>query len=613
MEWIFANPLGWWALLGVPAVLLIHLLQRQSQELTVSTLFLLQQLHRESREGRKIDRLSSSVPLWLQLLIVLLVTWILVDPRRLRPESVQPVAVVLDDSASLSAFRDEARKELEAALRRLAPVAKRSEYSVVGSTLSGRNFYRGTDLDALLASLDAWEPLAGEHEVTDALRVARNAVGPSGVVLLLTDTPRGELPFEARALAVGRPVPNVGFTGFESREAEDGGTRWRAVVRNFAAEPAERGWFLASGEQRSPVQTIRLDPGEVRVLEGGFPDGAGDRLRLELAGDDFRLDDVLPVLRPEPRLLFTERRVSPRLERLTDQVAASLPQSRPAEAGGAPPDLVFAGYDPLDPAWPEGNAVVFLDREPKFAKPVAGRLLAEPHPFLERLNWEPLIHYANLGVPRGPSDQVLLWREETPLILLRQTPSGARQLVFGFDVASSNADRLPAFILAIHRFADAVRADKPVLERRVLETGQPVRVPVADASPDAPPLRFRFTAADGSGLVTEEEVPVSGASRARAPLRPGYLAVSQGEVRLLEAAVFFADVREGDFRRAGREDAVSGLAATLVPRHTERRLALAVWVPLVLGVLLASWAWMAWREAAVAGAEPDPAHHPQGA
>jgi len=37
---VFANPLGLLALLGIPAVLAIHFLQRKAKELPVSTLFL---------------------------------------------------------------------------------------------------------------------------------------------------------------------------------------------------------------------------------------------------------------------------------------------------------------------------------------------------------------------------------------------------------------------------------------------------------------------------------------------------------------------------------------------------------------------------------------------
>ena len=59
----FGNPLGFLALLGIPAVLAIHFLQRRSRQAVVSTLFLLQQLQRESEGGSRFERLRPSIPL----------------------------------------------------------------------------------------------------------------------------------------------------------------------------------------------------------------------------------------------------------------------------------------------------------------------------------------------------------------------------------------------------------------------------------------------------------------------------------------------------------------------------------------------------------------------
>ena len=71
------NPLGLLALLGLPAVLAVHFLQRRARREVVSTLFLLTPLHRESESGRRWERLRTSWPLWLQLLAVLVLAWLM--------------------------------------------------------------------------------------------------------------------------------------------------------------------------------------------------------------------------------------------------------------------------------------------------------------------------------------------------------------------------------------------------------------------------------------------------------------------------------------------------------------------------------------------------------
>ena len=50
---MLTNPLGLLALLGIPAVLAIHFLQRKAVELPVSTLFLLERTQREAASGRR--------------------------------------------------------------------------------------------------------------------------------------------------------------------------------------------------------------------------------------------------------------------------------------------------------------------------------------------------------------------------------------------------------------------------------------------------------------------------------------------------------------------------------------------------------------------------------
>ena len=108
----FGNPLGWLALLGIPAVVFIHLLQVRSRRVRVSTLFLLDPSGFERKGGRKLDRLRRSPLLWIQLVSVLVATWLLVEPRWLREDTTLNVVLVVDGSASMSAYRGAAEEAL---------------------------------------------------------------------------------------------------------------------------------------------------------------------------------------------------------------------------------------------------------------------------------------------------------------------------------------------------------------------------------------------------------------------------------------------------------------------------------------------------------------------
>jgi len=116
----FANPLGLWALLAVPVILAIHCLQEKSRRLRVSTLFLLERVAPESVSGAKFERLRQSLPMWMQLLAACLLAWMLAEPRWMKKDSQQTLVIVLDSTASMSAFNTEARTAIEKTLAQWA-------------------------------------------------------------------------------------------------------------------------------------------------------------------------------------------------------------------------------------------------------------------------------------------------------------------------------------------------------------------------------------------------------------------------------------------------------------------------------------------------------------
>ncbi len=595
MELILSNPAGLWALSAIPVILLIHFLQRQSQEITISTLFLLEQMQRESVEGRKFERIRSSVPLWMQILMALLLTWLLTQPRWLRSDSVQPLAIVLDSSASMTAFQPEAKEQLLAELEHLSDSVARTEFYVIESSLASGNLYRGISLEELELSLEAWEPALGEHEFDPALRVARNLVGKDGLVILVTDHVSERLPFDASLLAVGSQKPNLGFAGL--RINEDGESpRWTAIIRNYHDEPVEREWFLASGNQRSAPQTLKMAPGEIRSLEGPFPSDT-QFCTLHLAPDAFTPDDVLPMARPQPRILNLKSSVAASLLEEAAQVAASIQFSKLLEAGNeAIPDLTLASYNPISPLLPPGNAVVFLEHRIKQNRIVTGKLIAQNHPLIEHLNWDPLIVRRSLQIPRRENDTVLLWQDAYPLIMLRQS-EGTQQLLFNFDLEGSNALKLPAFIVLVHRFAEQVRKQKPTLERKVLETGQPLDLNVARQA-ESSPFQISFRSWNGKNNL-ETDVPKEDFARQIAPIYPGYLTVSHGDQVILEASTFFADTREADLRRSASENRLRHAQKGMMERHTEQDVNWTIWLLFLSVILILSWAWVARRQALV--------------
>lgn len=589
MPVLFANPAGFWALLAIPVIVLIHFLQREVRRETCTTLFLLDSLERESAAGNRFEWLRQSPPLWLQLSAALLLAWILAEPRWLRAGTVQPVAFVLDASASMQPFVGEARQLLMQKARAFNRAAGQTEYFLLDSASPGPALHHGRDPDALDAALAGWNPTRGLHDFTPALRVARNTVGRQGLVILITDHPPGALPLGARTLAAGSPLPNVGFAGVSVEQTERGRT-WKALIRNHSSVPQTRRLAVSAATATvTPAQEITLGPGELREASGPFPEGR-DELILELTRDAFPLDDVLPVLAPQQRSLTLSIRVSDRSRKWVDSLLPAFDPLSAPSGGETTADLVIWGYDPLGPGFPDAAAVVFVDRAPRSSSAEAGLIVAADHPLLGDLHWDALIVRPDLGIPARPGDTALLWTGSKPLIWLREppdSPAGAiPQLVFNFDLLSSNAARLPSFVLLLHRYAELVRQEKIAPESRLAETHQELKLP---ASLDPAAFGGSFRSWDGR----ERPLFLAPSSyRVALPPEPGFAELQFRGRPYLRLASHFADTREADLSQMGSQDDLTDLLPAQMLRHSEAGLFTPVWILLIAAALLGSWAWM---------------------
>jgi hypothetical protein len=573
----FANLAGLWALLGVPIVIAIHFLQRESRRCVTTTFFLIERLAPVSAEGRRIERLRNSLPLWLQIAAILLLTWILIEPRWLRSNSFQSVAVVLDSSVSMEAFRPELAAALSKRLAEVGRAARHTQWTLLESDSARPTLYSGEDLAALLAAAARWSPRLGDHDPTAALRGALSLQRKNGTVIFATDH-RVLLPEGVDVISVGEPIPDSGFAGLRADDEE-----WAALVINSGKEPQSRSWWIESAKGKSPPERIDLAPGEVRTLRGRYPD---DHFELVMEGDRFSLNDRLPVVRPRPKTLLLSLPVG---QALFERVAKAVPDSRIVPPATA--DVRLYIYDPLAPApIPPGAIAEVRDPAPTDAY-VTGRILAENHPLTAGLNWQGLLCKDTMTIPPRPGDEVLVWAGERPLIFLRGTPP-KQSLVLNFHLAQSNADRMPAFVVLLNRFLESVRAAKVERESLNFETGQAMDV----------------ASAGGAGPLEIDKVAASGALRA--PDRPRFFQVSQGTRVLVDGAAYFADTREADFREASRFDTLDGRIATLIQQNSRSDFLTPWFILLLVAVCLANWALTApparpRRESPLVSVEPE--------
>jgi hypothetical protein len=568
----FANPAAAWALLALFAVLAIHMLQRRRRRVLTSTLFLLEPTPLPAHGGRRLERLRRSLSLWLQLAAVVLLAFVLGLPQRWREDSLQRVVVLLDSSVSMRAFRDRLDARLPARLHRAAGEAKLTEWIVLESTTGRRPLYRGNEAAGVLQAVRAWEPREPTHDLAPAFEVARAAAGRDGTVLFVTDH-ESPVPEGVARLAVGEPFDNVGWLSGDV-EAAAQPPHWRALLRNHGRGPARRTFWIEDVRGKSEPTAVELGPGEVKQLSGALAAGE-TAMTLVLAPDAFDLDDRLPLVVPQPKVLRVRAEGSGAAA-VVDRWSASLD----AVSRGEPADVVLGvGIVPATRAAETGPGPATVQW---LAPPAAGTtrirgapITTAPHPLVEGLAWQGLLVPDIPGSPREPGDAVLVWQGTRPLVFLR----GPHHLYLDFPLEGTNALRLPALVVLLHRFLEGVRTEIVREEHANVECGQ--RLPLAS---DAVATPFRLVA-DGDARLGQEA-----AEGLRAPWRPAHFQVTRRAEVVFTGAAHFSDVREADFTTAASGDLEPAVTRESRTRHRRDDPWLPLWIALLGATLVADWA-----------------------
>lgn len=219
------NTAGLWALLGIPLILAIHFLQHRTRVRLTATMFLLESLAPEAATGRNWDRLRSSRALWLQLLAVLLLAWVLAAPCWVRQDAEQTVVFIMDDSANMYPFREEAVQAVAEDMENIGKQGIPTTWVLMGSRPARLPFYRGNNRNAALQSLSRWMPDAATHDLSESLRTAASMAGAGGLTRLVTCTRNGSLPASRPAAWASRlTTPDLRashvWKGRESRAGE---------------------------------------------------------------------------------------------------------------------------------------------------------------------------------------------------------------------------------------------------------------------------------------------------------------------------------------------------------------------------------------------------------
>lgn len=424
---ILGAPLGLLGLLGIPALVALHLWRARHAPRPVSALFLWPDDRRVLASGRRRAPLVLRGSFWLEVLAVLAATWWLADIHWSPRAAARHLVAVLDDRWRLQAVdggTSAAQRLRDALDARLAQLDGSDRVTLIASGSPPRILCGPAgEPVAARAALAAWRPEAAWHGMDAALTLATGIGGPGSEITLASDRAPARLPDGVGLLTTGRGVTTSGLA--DARWWRDGrGERVVAVVHGAGGRiPVLR----IAGISVGPTST----EGGVHVF-AKLPPMAEDAVaELAMPGEDpLPIDDRAELVRPPSRLV----RASVALDGATGQaVRAALTAAGATLTPGEPDLIVGAAGQPR--AW--SLQIAAGDGPPSLGPFTARR----DHPLLADIDLSGVLWTASAATP--PGSPLLIAGGQVLISEARR--SADRDLAVHIDPARSTLTRHPAW------------------------------------------------------------------------------------------------------------------------------------------------------------------------
>ncbi len=488
-----ANPAALWALTLAIPIIALHVLRSRRVEVRVSSTLAWEEINRPVAAARPWQRLRSSIPLILQLLLVALVALALAGPsldsgRR----SAKHLVVILDTSASMAAT-DGSPTRLADAKRVVEGLAgdlgDGAVVTVIAAGAPARVVASGVPPSSVGSRLEPVEASEGpfDAEVATSLALGMDSATSSVAYALVSDggldgSAVRMLPPGTTFHQVGKRDRNLGVTNIVVSGSGDQ-AHLQVTITNDGAGPATTGVRVDVDHREAASTSVKV-PGH-DTSEVGFDVPLGEQIDIHLDIDDLLSSDnhayavgpvarTLKVLRVGAENPFLDALLGDP-EVVEETHLASLGElgaelgagqsagegggSGPGTAGGAaalskfdlavfdrsevPDDLAIPW---LGIATPDGAPGVQVSGP--VDSPVAA-FIRDDNSLLQGLDLRELA-IAEAQQIDAPAATTVMGSEETPL-LVQGSQGDARFVYLGFALDQSNLGLLPAFPILADR------------------------------------------------------------------------------------------------------------------------------------------------------------------
>jgi hypothetical protein len=587
---MFLNPLGLLALLGVPAVIALHLFRRRFERRKVSALFLWEARSSTTRSGRRREHLLRSPSFWSELALALLLGLACAGPRACGSLEARHLVVVLDGSASMAAAAagdsgaqaSAAARAVEAVRATIEALPSGSRVTVVESGNLPRILIGPAAFPREgLARLGEYAPASGRHDLGPAAALALEIAG-AGAVTLYTDHFAPEaFPEQVGITALGTPRENLAITRAHRALTDDstgGEEEVLLSLANFSRRRRGAEVELLLGDALLARERLELEAGAREQLTFRLPPDT-PAVRARLAGDALPIDDEAWLAPPERRelrlatdldaearrFLGLERAGSDSLERWLALVPRSVGAALLEEAHLA----LCSG-----PAGGAGTWCLALETGPGERLDLIGPYLIEKrHPLLAGVTLDGVVWSAaaRLRLPGTPLVSA------GDLVLLSEERLGGRRLFHAnLDWRRSSLQRTPDWPILLHNLAALRRDELSGARTTNLAAGEVFHFQAEE------PADYDLSGPDGTReLKALSTLAIEGLERV------GRYTLRSGGATLAEFAVHFGDDAESDLRSLSSGERVS--AVELAEERSGSSWLVMLLGTLALAALLLDW------------------------
>lgn len=587
----FLSPLGFLALLGVPAIVALHLFRRRPPTRRVSALFLFATGAVRSETGRRRTRLRNSASLVLELLALLAIALWLAEPRAGLSGEPPRVCIVLDGSASMAAIGSDGRSAQARARAAVESVLdalpEDSDLTVVVTgprpeVIAGP---AGRKPD-VREGLARWIPRQTRHDFAPAVELAMELGGARADVILFTDGEWAAAPDRLRVLGVGEPRANAAIASARrlrlDDEAVDGGqARVLCDIATFGGLRRAKIAVVGDDGVVRAEQDIELEIDTPRHVTIDLPDeDVPWLLRLTASGDALAIDNSCALPPPTRRTVRVGVSMSAPWRAMLEIDRALGALGGVAETDPAEADLILAEIPAVagERAHDRAHELVVRALPGDTDAWIGPFLVDRREPLASGLTLDGVVWTAGKGaLPGAPFVLV----GDQPLASLVRTPDDRLRVFLDLDVERSNFQRSPDWPILLQNVVEVVRNSLPGPERSIVPVGGTARWRGAATG-------VRFEGPDGGDVLTAGD-----RVRFFEVREPGLYRVIEGTSVRGFVAAWFVDLTESELRTRSSFERVPGTPVAAEAVHAgvgtdrERRiLALLVLVALLADVVV---------------------------